>query len=250
MTRKAVRALVRPFWAAGWSNLDVVHAMDHRPAAFGMAAGTPIGRGDGDATTAQSAWWFIKARLSIWRDDDGQPRRGFYQHRHRNRVVRQAVAEHHGRAAAKLLSDYDAELTVAHIVAHGRRAAREAGSPAVPQQRRPRQAPATRSATAPDAAVRAAAAQQLDQALLAKRARDAERARAELEAKFGPQMAAAKAELSARTRPADVPMDTMAAAEWNALSPEERQARIRDRARASQRGSAHDRRRARRGGRR
>jgi hypothetical protein len=39
LTRKAVRALCRTFWAAGWSNLDIVHAMDHLPAAFGARAG-------------------------------------------------------------------------------------------------------------------------------------------------------------------------------------------------------------------
>lgn len=202
MTRKAVRAAIRPFWAAGWSNLDVVHALDHRPAAFGLTGGTPIRRGDDDATDAQTAWWFIKARLNVWRDTDGRPRRGFYQGRQRNRAVRQAVAEHHGRAAAKLLSDHDAELTVAHIVAHGRRAARELGSSAVPQPRRPRPTTADQAATAPDAVIRAAAAEQLEQALAAKRARDAERARAELQAKFGAQLDAARAELAARTAPA------------------------------------------------
>lgn len=249
LTRKAVRAVIRPFWAAGWSNLDVVHAMDHRPVAFGLAGGTPIGRGDGDATTAQSAWWFVKARLDIWRDG-GRPRRGFYQDRQRNRTVRQAVAEQHGRTAAKLLSDHDAELTVAHIVAHGRRAARDLCSPAVPQPRQPRRTTSDQAATAPDAVVRAAAAEQLEQALAAKRARDAERARAELQAKFGPQLEAAKAELAARTRPAEVPMDVMAQAEWDALSPDERRERIRARARESQRGSVQDLRCGRRGGRR
>ncbi|MBW4722430.1 helix-turn-helix domain-containing protein [Saccharothrix obliqua] len=202
LTRKAVRAAIRPFWTAGWSNLDVVHAMDHRPAAFGLAGGTPIGRGDADATDSQSAWWFIKARLGIWRAD-GRPRPGFYQGRQRNRAVRQAVAEHHGRAAAKLLNDHDAELTVAHIVAHGRRVARELGSPAVPHPRRPR---LTTTATAPDAEVRAAAAKQLERALAAKRARDAKRVHDELQRKFGQQLDAARSELAARTAPVPVPL--------------------------------------------
>ena len=44
LTRKAARAVCRTFWVAGWSNLDIVHALDHLPAAFGARAGTPIGR--------------------------------------------------------------------------------------------------------------------------------------------------------------------------------------------------------------
>ena len=41
-SRKLVRHLCRPYWSAGWSNRDIVHAMDHRPGVFGQATGVLI----------------------------------------------------------------------------------------------------------------------------------------------------------------------------------------------------------------
>jgi len=66
LTRRAVRALCRPFWAAGWSNLDIVHAMDHLPAAFGARAGALIGRGPGEHLDPVQAWWWVRTRLDAF----------------------------------------------------------------------------------------------------------------------------------------------------------------------------------------
>jgi hypothetical protein len=90
LTRKAVRALCRPFWAAGWSNLDIVHAMDHLPAAVGARAGTLIGRGPGEHLDPVQAWWWVRTRLDAWRDADGQVRCGYYQTRGCRRAMRAA----------------------------------------------------------------------------------------------------------------------------------------------------------------
>jgi hypothetical protein len=57
LTRNGARAACRRFWAAGWSNLDILHALDHLPTTFGARAGTPIGRGPADHLDTDQAWW-------------------------------------------------------------------------------------------------------------------------------------------------------------------------------------------------
>jgi hypothetical protein len=145
LTRKGVRAACREFWAAGWSNLDVTHALDHLPAAFGARAGTPIGRGPGDGLDSDQAWWWIQTRLAAWRDADGRPLRGYYQTRSRRGAARAALIARHGRAALRVLPDPDLSgdqvLTPEQIERFGRRVAAEL------RARAPRPAPAAPAAT-------------------------------------------------------------------------------------------------------
>ena len=126
LTRFGVRRLCRPFWAAGWSSLDIVHAMDHLPGAFGARAEVPIGRGPGDGLDHTQAWHWIKTRLDAWRDPDGRVRAGFYQRAGMRTALRAEVTARHGKAGAALLRQGDTgPLTADRIAEFGRRVARD-----------------------------------------------------------------------------------------------------------------------------
>ena len=146
LTRKATRAVCRPFWRAGWSCLDIIHAMDHLPAAFGARAHTPIGRGPADHLDTAQAWWWVRTRLDAWRDPDGQPLRGYYQTRGRRKAARDAIAARYGRAAITVLGDLDLArdpvLTPEKITQFGRRVATEMRSHPVGASRHGPTAPA------------------------------------------------------------------------------------------------------------
>jgi hypothetical protein len=58
-----VRSLCRSFFAAGWSPLDVLHALDHDPA----------GRQHGYSAEVYSPAGWIRARLAEWCRNDGTP---------------------------------------------------------------------------------------------------------------------------------------------------------------------------------
>jgi hypothetical protein len=213
-TRKAVRALCRPFWAAGWSNLDIVHAMDHLPAAFGARAGTLIGRGPGEHLDSVQAWWWVRTRLDAWRDADGQVRRGYYQTRGRRRAMRAAVAARYGRAGLAVLPDVDLAadpvLTAEKVAEFGRRIA---------AQMRPAMAAATAanqvSVTGERTRAAAAAVELVSAAVTQRRARQVSAAehRTALMARLAPQLQAARAELAERTvsaSPAPIPLPELA----------------------------------------
>uniref|UniRef100_UPI003F497590 hypothetical protein n=1 Tax=Actinokineospora sp. CA-119265 TaxID=3239890 RepID=UPI003F497590 len=200
LTRKAVRAVCRSYWAAGWCNREILHAMDHRPSVFEQAAGVPIRRAFGDHVDRHSALAFIGTRLRAWQDNRGRVLPG----NRRSQVVRAAATAaataRHGRAGAALLRQGETALTAARVADHGRRM-----SPLSDIHLGPVTQPAVPVA---DVAVRAAATALLDQALADQHRRRADQAaRAELHARFGDQLAAARAELAARTTP-DVDVDT------------------------------------------
>ncbi len=203
LTRKGARAAVRPYWAAGWSNLDIVHAMDHLPAAFGTRAGTQIGRGPADRLDSRAAWWWIQTRLDPWRHpDDGRVRTGYYQTRRRRKAIRDALAARHGRAALAVLGEVDLTadpvLTPAKIAAFGRRVAaqlRAQTDPTHPAAPAPTPAPVSSERT------RADAAGQLAAELAARRARQvaADERHAAMMANLAPHLQTARAELAAAT---------------------------------------------------
>ncbi|MGB9281719.1 MAG: hypothetical protein WCB57_16805, partial [Pseudonocardiaceae bacterium] len=65
-SRKLVRHLCKPYWAAGWCNRDIIHAMDHRPGVFGQVPGVLICP---ERIAAPQA--FIASRLAAWRNAAG-----------------------------------------------------------------------------------------------------------------------------------------------------------------------------------
>jgi hypothetical protein len=216
LTRKGVRAVCRAFWVEGWSNLDIVHALDHLPAAFGARAGTPIGRGPGDGLDSDQAWWWIQTRLAAWQDADGQPLRGYYQTRGRRAAARAALIAHHGRAALQVLPDPDLTadqvLTAEQIERFGRRVAAEIRAQARSHQPPPQ--PVTTSTVPPTAAevLRSTAAQHA-----ARRAAAAAQ-HAAMMASHAPHIANARAELAHNTA-AGAPVPVAPAL---AITPEQR----------------------------
>jgi hypothetical protein len=127
-SRKLVRHLCRPYWSAGWTNRDIVHAMDHRPGLFGQATGVLISP---ERIAAPQA--FIASRLAAWRSAEGVILPGHWSSlltaAAATKTARHLVAARHGRAGAALLRPGERALTAQRITDHGR-AARPPASPA------------------------------------------------------------------------------------------------------------------------
>jgi hypothetical protein len=127
-SRKLIRHLCRPYWAAGWTNRDIVHAMDHRPCLFHQTAGVLICP---DRIAAPAA--FIRSRLAAWRSAEGVILPGHWSSlltdAAATKTARRLVAARHGRAGAALLRPGERALTAQRITDHGR-ASRPPASPA------------------------------------------------------------------------------------------------------------------------
>jgi hypothetical protein len=127
-SRKLVRHLCRPYWSAGWTNRDIVHAMDHRPGLFDQASGILICP---ERVVAPRA--FIASRLAAWRTPQGAILPGHCSSPLADAAAaataRRLVAARHGRAGAALLRPGERALTAQRITDHGR-AARQPASPA------------------------------------------------------------------------------------------------------------------------
>jgi hypothetical protein len=117
-SRKLIRHLCKPYWHAGWTNRDIVHAMDHRPSLFGQTPGILISPEHITAPTA-----FITSRLATWRTPDGAILPGSWTSRVAEvaaaHAARRCVAEHHGQAGAALLRPGERVLTTQHIIDYG-----------------------------------------------------------------------------------------------------------------------------------
>ena len=118
-SRKLVRHLCRPYWHAGWTCRDIVHAMDYRPSVFGQHPGLLISP-ERPASPAQ----FIRSRLRAWHAPNGTIRPGYGSSRVTDAAAagdaRRRVAERHGAAGARLLRADERVLTAEHIAEHGR----------------------------------------------------------------------------------------------------------------------------------
>jgi hypothetical protein len=118
-SRKLVRHLCWPYWAAGWTNRDIVHAMDHRPGLFGQATGVLISP---ERISAPQA--FIRSRLAAWRSAEGVILPGHWTALLTDAAATKTawalVAARHGRAGAALLRPGDRALTAQRITDHGR----------------------------------------------------------------------------------------------------------------------------------
>ncbi|WP_224389073.1 hypothetical protein [Pseudonocardia sp. ICBG1293] len=95
LSPRAIRARVKPFWRAGWTNNDLRHALDHQPSIDGPAR--RVERCPARQVRWPSAW--LRHRLTPWTGHSGPLRAP-----HADSQARAAVAARHGRAAAQRLS--------------------------------------------------------------------------------------------------------------------------------------------------
>lgn len=87
ISTKHVRALLRPFFLAGWTPRDVIEAVDHRP------DGTKWPHYGAKGVDNVGAW--LTYRLNAWRSSDGQP--------HRSPTKRREAARAHEQARTRAL---------------------------------------------------------------------------------------------------------------------------------------------------
>jgi len=103
-----VRYLARPFFAAGWTGRDVVHALDHAPG----------GRAYGFTGAVRHPAGWARARLAVWRAPDGTVRPSASAIRAAGRAA--ARAEQEARRAAQ--AAVAARAVDAVTSGHGQRA--------------------------------------------------------------------------------------------------------------------------------
>jgi hypothetical protein len=125
LSARSVRSLVRPYFAAGWTVGDVLHALYYRPSATCPLPSMPLGR-----VYAPAGW--ARSRLAAWRDDTGRVLPGWHQ---RRAALDDARAKH-GQAAAAALPDGQLALTPKHVLAHADRATQRAGDTQARNHRR------------------------------------------------------------------------------------------------------------------
>jgi hypothetical protein len=120
-----VRSLARPYWRAGWSNDDVLHALVYRPASTSTLPTMPVER------IHSPAGW-VRSRLAAWRDEHGQILASYSQ---RQATLAQVRAQH-GQSAGSALPVGCQTLLPEHITAHANRAGADAGEALARSQRR------------------------------------------------------------------------------------------------------------------
>lgn len=125
LTAKAVRAECRAYWAAGWTNADVVHALEYRPTSWSTLPSVA------EYVVIHPAGW-VRTRLSAWRTPRGRVLPGFTDHR----AVREAVQARHGRAAVAILPKGARLLTPADVREYARQRRDQAVETVARNQRR------------------------------------------------------------------------------------------------------------------
>ncbi|WP_431879001.1 hypothetical protein [Amycolatopsis sacchari] len=208
---KALRAVCRPYWAAGWTNTDVLHALRYRPTSWSKLPSIA------EYVVIHPAGW-ASSRLAAWRTPRGRILPGFTDHQ----AVRAQVRARHGRAAEAVLPKGARLLTPTDVREYARRQRAAAMETVARNQRRDRVDALSR----PRPAHEAAAASARRAAVEAWRAEDAQRRtlRAEL-------LARARA-AKPTPRPEPVVLDLGLP---SARTPEERHERAKARAAAERR---------------
>lgn len=115
LSRRKIRQVCRPFWHAGWTNTDVLHALRWSPDSW-----IPRTALAADQMIAPARW--IEARLGAWRTDDGGIQRS---QRERDRD-RDLVREQFGHAASLALPHDATRLTPQHVLTWARQFTDEA----------------------------------------------------------------------------------------------------------------------------
>ncbi|WP_410597810.1 helix-turn-helix domain-containing protein [Amycolatopsis sp. lyj-23] len=243
LSRFAVRTACKSLYEAGWSNLDIVHAMDHAPSPFGATTLAPHRRGPDailrNVSAGQPRTWryyaavsnWITGRLDAWRDADGHVLPGYYQNRGRRVAIRRAVADRHGRAGVRLLQHTGPDvvtgtgLTADVVAEFGRRVAAELRQhQAVDERASNRPAP---SAAASEQ-TRDQAREKFDATTAEKRARAAADRHATIVDSHREQLEQARAQLATATGAVNTPAaDPQVLAEQDALTPQQRHEKAR-----------------------
>ncbi|WP_226351126.1 hypothetical protein [Pseudonocardia sp. ICBG601] len=94
LSPRAIRAQVKPFWRAGWTNNDLRDALAHQPSTDGPSR--PVERCPAGQVRWPAAW--LRHRLGPWTGPCGPLRAP-----HADAQARTAIAARHGHAAAQRL---------------------------------------------------------------------------------------------------------------------------------------------------
>ena len=109
-----LRHLARPFFAAGWSPRDLLHAIDHEPG----------GRQHGYTSGVRSPAGWIRSRLAAWSGPDGVPlpsRSQRLAEARRQVLADQAARRARDANARAAAADYPAQAARAREMLTGRR---------------------------------------------------------------------------------------------------------------------------------
>ncbi|OLL89837.1 hypothetical protein Ae331Ps2_6173 [Pseudonocardia sp. Ae331_Ps2] len=110
LSPRAIRARMKPFWQAGWTNNDLRHALAHQPTPEPTPAGPtrPVERCPASQVRWPTAW--LRHRLAPWTGPDGP-----LTAPHLDAERRAGLAARHGHAAAGRLPYGHTQLTVAAL---------------------------------------------------------------------------------------------------------------------------------------
>ena len=117
-----LRHLARPFFAAGWSPRDVLHAIDHEPG----------GRQHGYTSGVRSPAGWIRSRLAAWFGPDGvplPPRSQRLAEARRQVLAGQAARRTRDAAGRAAAADYRAQAARAREMLRARLTAARASVP-------------------------------------------------------------------------------------------------------------------------
>lgn len=113
LSPRAVRSIARVYWAAGWSNQDLFHALDYRPVDSCTLAWSPPHGGIGNP-----AGW-LRRRLRVWLDTQGQVLLSVTQ----RSAAREKTRARYGRVGERLLPRGEVRLLPEHVAEYGRQRA-------------------------------------------------------------------------------------------------------------------------------
>nr|AAP04014.1 unknown [Cloning vector pDXM32]ABN48416.1 ORF7 [Amycolatopsis benzoatilytica] len=114
LTARAVRALCRPYWAAGWANDDVRHALRWRPRATSSLPAM-------EQAKIHAPYRWAQSRLAAWRTDTGKVLPGHSHMERAQRTREHAVVARFGKAALAAMPAGSGPLRPVDVRRFGRR---------------------------------------------------------------------------------------------------------------------------------
>ena len=110
---RAGRALCRPYWRAGWTNNDVLHALEYRPTSWSTLPAMSL-------TKIVAPYRWAQSRLSAWHTESGQVLPGHTRANRDRRTHGHVLTTRHGRAAVAALPAGATQLHPGDIRRYGR----------------------------------------------------------------------------------------------------------------------------------
>jgi hypothetical protein len=114
LTARAVRALCRPYWAAGWANDDVRHALRWRPRATSSLPAM-------EQAKIHAPYRWAQSRLAAWRTETGKVLPGDSHMERAQRTREHAVVARYGKAALAAMPAGSDRLRPVDVRRFGRR---------------------------------------------------------------------------------------------------------------------------------